>query len=253
MKRLLFSYHFICLFIAFASAQDFKQLKREDYPKRHVRSYQAGDSIKKALIGSGIDTVILLHKTRRFAMNPLPDNTDNHRWSFLLWLKNNKLYFQRVNDFAIYEPIKLEAPYYYPYFIFDYYFKFKKNINEDLFQCNSRYTTAHILDSTYLVIMSRDHSDLTILDYKIGSDSIVKVWSDVASINYADNTLFVEDMDKRLYTWILCLEKEYYFALMHKKWQPLNLRFRSQEEWNKIMKEAKTEFKDTKKRRRAKE
>jgi len=76
--------------IVFASAQDFKQLKREDYPKRHIKTYEAGDSIKRALTNSAVDTIILLYKTRRYALNQLPDHTDNHRSSFLVWLKDKQ-------------------------------------------------------------------------------------------------------------------------------------------------------------------
>ncbi|UII33857.1 hypothetical protein LVD17_08520 [Fulvivirga ulvae] len=70
------------------------QQRDKDIPISHISAYQAADSLREALLSSGIDTVLLFYKTD----NSFPagmineDGTDEHKYAFLLWKSNDNIF-----------------------------------------------------------------------------------------------------------------------------------------------------------------
>jgi hypothetical protein len=183
--------------------KELEKLKKEDFPKRHIHTYAAGDSIKNLLISSGVDTIILYYRTKTgLEIEINKDQTDDSRSCFLLWKKSGNIFIQRVNDFTVYKEQIVSRFWNDPFYLFQFYLNNANEIQNEFIQSKPRY----IYDETQTALyrLSRSRQALTILDYKIGDTTRRLFWADLNANSYQNQSnLFYEDLNKRLVTWVL--------------------------------------------------
>jgi hypothetical protein len=223
-----------------------KQIKKEDYPQAHIEVYRTGDSIKNALVKTGIDNIILYYKSQKDYLRNEDHTIDKHL-CILFWQKDNIIYQQRINDYAVYEALQYSTP--ILNYIFQFYSANANTIDQEhlqskpIFLFQDKYSTKKASKDD-LYIESESDSPLTILEYKIAGHERWLFWQGLNTSDYGNRNayghsleedIFYQDLDKKIFTWAMLIERSYRPSLLL-RWKPLNMKFISDEDLEERLK-----------------
>lgn len=202
-------------------------MKYKDIPIPHINVYKAADSIKSNLIASGIDTIMLFYKTDNSIDLINKDGTDEHRSAYLIWKKNSQVFIQRFNNYAIYEPNGTSRNTTDLFHTIQFYINNRSQIKSEDIQSIGYYRFNRFENNLFQMAMT--DNPLTIIDLKIGDDKYHSNFNGIYMGNYNDYASFYEDIDKKLYTWVLLIEKELKSELKGRRWVPTNMKLLDEE------------------------
>ena len=217
--------------------------QNQDYIK-NVDVFKTADSIKHRLYTDGIDTVIFLY--RNWAYYPVlnRDFKKEEKASFILWVHNGKLNYQRINEYAVYK-VRTEKPKNSLLgYLFRYYDFFYKEIEQERID----FTPLLSSDKDKPISELTEDGDFTIFEYKIGSYGRLQYWYSIP-ISYNDSKEKYTHLNSILLNWIKLVETEFKNS-MSDFWAPMNVKLLPSEAETDFIKAFQSELARQEKRQR---
>ncbi|HEU5289346.1 MAG TPA: hypothetical protein VFU05_01810 [Cyclobacteriaceae bacterium] len=202
--------HIILLLLITAIIHSNAQIDR--YKVKHVKVYESTDSIISGLYEKGVDTLLAMQRAWTWEKQADREGNEEVYSSFILWADEGKFYYQRINEYAIYKPIR-EYKDGLLLYLLKYYF-----INRDEIDSNPI-----PLEQPYYSITGKSvkelfyaGADFNILSYRMGQTKRQMSWF-TPNLRLNDSSVAFKLFNLKSYTWSLLIEREFRKSL-NERW-----------------------------------
>ena len=214
---------------------EIKKLREMKFPIQQFNSYSVADSLINNLTETQTDTILLFYQSSYSRMKDNADGTNDYKVSTIIWKKNDSLFIQKVNNYAIYEPISTWRGSTDLYFLFRFFIENEELLKKEEIQSTKRRSYLSLVENLHELTQSNEQ--VTIIKFHVGGQTTSWNFPGIGMGDYLDNDKFMEDLNKKLYLLAILLEHVNRENLTGRQWNPKNLKYMPDEEYQKKLDE----------------